>query len=161
MEIRHCFPFSLHRRCASFRPIAELLPCFTGCFLKDAQENHLEANLTLTGSNGWKAKSWLELHWTPLGFVSKVTGAKHKEMPQQSWFIPSSGCKGKGRSHCSQLLRLLGQQRSARSTPAHQISLSAAQHHFRGKSSLICASHCTTFLPKQKISITVMEERVP
>lgn len=159
MEIRHLFSLSLNTRRASSHLLAEVPPCFTGCLLQDAQEKHLEANLTLTGPKGRKANAGLELHGTSLGFASEVTGIKHKEMPDQSRFVRSSRCKGKGRSHRCQPPPFLGQRRSARSAPARQISLSAAQHHFRSKSSLICASHCTSFLPKQQSAF--MEERVP
>jgi len=39
----------------------------------------------------------LELHATPLGFASKVTQIKLKEMSQQSWCIHGKVREGKGR----------------------------------------------------------------
>lgn len=47
------------------------------------------------GAKRWKGNAGLELHGTSLGFVSKVTWMKPKELPQHSHFVFSFRCKGK------------------------------------------------------------------
>ena len=164
-EIRQLCSFSLNTRRASSHLFAEPPPSFTGCLFKDAQEKCLEANLVLSGPKGQKANWAGAARDTAWVCVQGHSDKTQRDVPtelvhsREGKGREGKGREGKGREDRSPLPRFLGWQCSARSISAFQSSLSAAQHHFRSKSSLICASHCIGFLPKQQSAF--LDERVP